>query len=178
MNLNPFISERYFENFVVNNSIENNMCPLTDKDYKYVYTQQELSRHGVTDIIYIDWDDVEAPEHKHIRVTVIELKNVRLMAKHVSQLLRYIKALEISLQAFQKKLGFTYELDGVLAGLPSKEKDFDFLADAFPFISVLNAGINEVGEFKKKSALSNKYSKEMSFSSAEFVIKEAYYNYD
>ena len=178
MNFNAFPSERYFESFVVNNSIENSMCPLTDKDYKYVYTQQDLSRHGVPDIVYIDWDDVEAPEHKHIKVTVIELKNVRLMAKHVSQLLRYIKALDNSLKAFQDKLGFTYELDGVLAGLPSKEKDFDFLADAFPFINVLNAGLNEIGEFKKKSALSAEYSQPMSTASAAFVIKEAYYHYD
>ncbi len=178
MNLNPFISERYFESFVVNHSVENSICPLTDKDYKYVYTQQKLSRHGTPDIVYIDWDDVKPPQHKHIKVTVVELKNVRLMAKHISQLLRYIKAIEHSLKAFQKKLGFTYELDGVLAGLPSKEKDFDFLADAFPFINVLNAGINEMGEFKKKSALSNEYSNGMSFSSAAFVIKEAYYHYD
>ncbi len=167
-----FSSEKKLEQFIEEKSVEDGICPLTDKEYKLISRQDNLGAYGVSDIIYIDWDDNDCK--KTIKVTVIELKITHLVAKDMSQLLRYMKGIERSLLKYKKKLGFEFEINGVLAGKASKHDDFVYLAESVPNVEVISIDLDIESGFVKQPISCGFSKKHESFKDARFVVREAY----
>ena len=121
----PFPSEKFIEDYIYNKAVMERECPLLNEDVQHAYSQLSIKNYGIADIVYVN--TIPYPDSFYFEIKVIELKNEPISARHIAQLCRYLKGLDNLLKKYSKKLHFSYEIYGVVAGT-GLENDVAFLS--------------------------------------------------
>lgn len=137
-----FPSEKFIEDYVWSKIDKGDVCPITQDAYSERFRQVNLDSYGIADLILAEGSPGNKENPLHIEFTVLELKNEIMKPKDLGQTLRYMKALKVILSKYSKRMGFSYSVKGVLAGLSNSDLDFKLLAEACYGVSVFEIALN------------------------------------
>lgn len=167
-----FPSESAIEDYVYRQMVDEGWCPITDQPFDgHVYRQLEIKGYGITDIVAATYRDGE------IIIRVIELKNVDLCEKHVSQLCRYLAGVERVASRYVNRLkslrdgGIRVGIQGILAGPFSPGGDTVYLLDRVKTVTAYSLSLSMECGFSSQRVGSGWYSKAEKRSAPQGMVR-------
>jgi len=134
-----FPSEKAFEDYVWHHIQKHKECPVSGEEVTIAYRQPALSGYGIADIIKVYVSNCE------INVSVLELKNEPLKESHVSQVAKYMTALDHMLRQVRRLESdyFYVNLVAQLAGPCEPDRnDFVYLLNCLRDVEVYDVGVS------------------------------------